>query len=157
MSHHQRKTNKLRLLLKRNLRSKVKRERKKENLRSLKRKKRKLFKKKRKNLRSQKRKERKLLKRKKKLPLKKSLRSKMRKLNPIVMILKARVKLMVKNQIELLIHLKTLATAFRFKAIWNLSCQHIIITDLTQGLLDLPDQRYYLPASSHQVPLLSQS
>ena len=130
---------------------------KRKNLRSQKRKERKKKPPLRKNLRLQKRKERKLLKRKKKLPLKKSLISKMRKLNPIVMILKARVNLMVKTQIELLIHLKTLATAFRSKAIWNLSCQHIIITDLTQGLQDLPDQMYYLPASSHQVPLLSQS
>lgn len=55
----------------------------------------------RKKRKSLKRKRKKSLKRKKRSPLRKSLRSKKRKLDLRVVILKARVNLMVKTQIEL--------------------------------------------------------
>ena len=111
----------------------------------------------RRNQRTKLKKERKSLKRRKKSPLRKSLRSKKRKPNLRVVILKARVILMVKTQIDLLKNLKTKMIAYRFKAICNLCFQLTITTDLTLWLQDLPDQSHYLHALRHQLPLLCQS
>ena len=111
----------------------------------------------RENQRPKLRKKRKSLKRKKRSPLRKSLRSKKRNLDLRVVILKARVNLMVKTQIELLKNLRTKLIAYRFKTTCNLCFQRTINTDLTLWLQDLLDQSHYLHALRHQLHLLFQS
>lgn len=111
----------------------------------------------RKKRKSLKRKRRKSLKRKKRSPLRKSLRSKKRNLDLRVVILKARVNLMVKTQIELLKNLRTKLIAYKFKTTCNLCFQRTINTDLTLWLQDLLDQSHYLHDLRHQLHLLCQS